>query len=226
MESEFGQGKTLEQMLDPKDSSLAQIVLGVPAQLGGAFWQVQLAVRNTIKQLMKSKQGKFRRLETNATVACAAMALGMSAMICEDAGDEFAGIGPALKHCNAVFGRPDEGKRVVAMDKEVIKFFGMGTWEIVDTSTIPEGCNVMNTCFSFKVKCDIEGNTTECRARANADGRQQESGSYGETFAPTSRFSIIRTICAIAEQENLTLYQFDIKSAFFMAPCRARSLCV
>ena len=134
------------------------------------------------------------------------MALAMSAMMCEDAGDEFAGVGPETKHYNAVFGRPDEVKCVAAMDKEEIKIFGMGTWEIVDTSDIPEGCNVMNTCFSSKVKCDSEGNTTECRARANADGRQQKPGSYGETFAPTSKFSIIRTICAIVPKENLTLH--------------------
>jgi len=69
----------------------------------------------------------LRRLETNAAGACAAMA--MSAMICEDAGDEFAGIGPAPKHDNAVFDRPDKEKWVAAMDKEVIKIFGIGTWE-------------------------------------------------------------------------------------------------
>jgi len=68
--------------------------------------------------------------------------------------------------------------------------------------------------------CDSEGNTTECRARANADGRQQKPGSSGEEIAPTSKFSIIRTICAIAAQENLTLYQFDIKGAFLMASCK------
>ena len=92
-------------------------------------------------------------------------------------------------------------------------------WHVV-TSTIPEGCNVMNTCFSFKVKCYSEVNTTVCRARANADVRQQKSGSYGEAFAPTSKFSINSTICAIAAQENLKLYQFDIKGAFLMALCK------
>jgi len=51
----------------------------------------------------------------------------------------------------AVFGRPDEERWVAAMDKKVIKIFGMGTWEIVDASEILEGCNVMNTCFLFKV---------------------------------------------------------------------------
>ena len=127
---------------------------------------MQLAVRNTIKQQMKNKQGKLRRLETNATDASAAMGLAMSAMMCEDAGDEFAGIGPAPKHYNAVFGRPHEGKWVAVMDKGVIKVFGMGTWEIVHTRDI----HVMNTCFSFKVKSDNEGNTTEYHLRTNADG--------------------------------------------------------
>jgi len=153
---------------------------------------VQLAVRNTIKQQMKNKQGKLRRLETKATDACAAMGLAVSAMMCENAGDKFVGIGPAPKHYNAVFGRPDEENWVAAMDKEVIKIFGTGTWEIVDTGDIPEGCNVMKTC---------------------------------ETFAPTSKFSIICTICAIAAQENLTLYQFDVKGAFLMAP-RQEPVCM
>jgi len=31
---------------------------------------------------------------------------------------------------------------------------------------------------------------------------------------------VIRTICAIAAQENLTLYQFDVKGAFLLAPCK------
>jgi len=38
-------------------------------------------------------------------------------------------------------------------------------------------------------------------------------------IAPSSKF-IIRTICAIAAVENLTLYQFDVKGAFLMAPCK------
>jgi len=29
-----------------------------------------------------------------------------------------------------------------------------------------------------------------------------------------------RTICALAAQENLTLYQFDVKGAFLLAPCK------
>jgi len=110
IEAAFGKDKTLEQMLDHKNSSLAQIMLGVPPQLGGALQRVKLAVRSTIKQQMKSQPGKLRHRETNATGACAAMTLAMSTMICEDADDVFAGIWPAPKHYNAAFGRPDEKK--------------------------------------------------------------------------------------------------------------------
>jgi hypothetical protein len=58
------------------------------------------------------------------------------------------------------------------------------------------------------------------RCRIKADGRQQEKGSCGNTFAPTSKFSCIRPICALASQEGLTVYQFDIKGTFLMAPCK------
>ena len=117
-------------------------MLEEPAQLDGAIQRVQLAARNTIHQTTdenKSKQGKLRYLETHAADACAAVALAMSAMMYEDVGDEFVGIGPAPMHYIAVLGRPDGQNWLAAMGKEVIKIFGMGTWEIVDTSDIYEG---------------------------------------------------------------------------------------
>jgi len=174
-------------------------------------------VKNGIR---KRNQGKIERSEMNDTDECAVIASAMAATICEDDGIEFAGTPVAPRHYNGVLGRKDEALWVEAMDKEIIKCFEMGTWEIVDTADIPPECSVMGTCFSFKVKCDSDGKLLECRARANANGTQQKPGSYGETFAPTSKFSVIRTICAIAAQENLTLYQFDVKGAFLLAPCK------
>jgi len=80
----------------------------------------------------------------------------------------------APRHYNAVFGRTDEALWVEAMDKEVMKFFDMGTWEIVNTADIPPECSVVGTCFSFKVRFDSEGKLLECRARANANRTQQD----------------------------------------------------
>jgi len=174
-------------------------------------------VKNEIRT---RNQGRIERSEAQTTDECAAVASAMASMLCEAQGIEFAGTPVAPRHYNAVFGRTDEALWVEAMDKEVMKCVDMGTWEIVDTADIPPECSVMGTCFSFKVKCDSEGKQLECRARANANGTQQKPGSYGETFASTSKFSMIRTICAIAAQENLTLYQFDVKGAFLLAPCK------
>jgi len=107
-----------------------------------------------------------------------------------------------------------------ACDKEIKKLFEMGTFPIVDETDIPLGLKSINCCMSFKIKKDVDGNILEHRARCNADGRQQEVGSYGDTFAPTSKFSCIRSICALAAQEGLTLYQFDVKRAFLLAECK------
>jgi len=217
IEREYGKGKTLEQMFDSKytqpPSSLAQAAHAMTKKVASGLQKVKNGIR-------KRNQGKIERSEMNDTDESAVIASAMAATICEDDGIEFAGTPVAPRHYNAVFGRKDEALWVEAMDKEIIKCFEMGTWEIVDTADIPPECSVMGTCFSFKVKCDSDGKLLECRARANANGTQQKPGSYGETFAPTSKFSVIRTICAIAAQENLTLYQFDVKGAFLLAPCK------
>jgi hypothetical protein len=217
IEREYGKGKTLEQMFDNKyvqpTSALAQAAHEMTRTMMTGFQKVKNEIR-------RRNQGRIERSEAQTTDECAAVASAMASMMCEAEVIEFAGTPVAPRHYNAVFGRTDEALWVEAMDKEVMKCFDMGTWEIVDTADIPPECSVMGTCFSFKVKCDSEGKLLKCRARANANGTQQKPGSYGETFAPTSKFSVIRTICAIAAQENLTLYQFDDKGAFLLAPCK------
>jgi len=74
----------------------------------------------------------------------------------------------------------------------------------------------------FKIKKDGDGNILEYRARCNANGKQQEVGSYVDTFAPASKFSCIRSMCAIVAQEELTLHQFDVKGAVLLAECKER----
>ena len=77
----------------------------------------------------------------------------------------------------------------------------------------------MDMCVSFKLKQDSQGNVSEYRVRFNTDDRQQEEGSYGDTFVPTSKFSGVHTICSLVVQEGLTLYQLDVKDTFLNAPC-------
>jgi len=166
--------------------------------------------------------GKIRRQESSNTMGAAMIDMIWTAMACDEHGQQFAGKCPVPRSYYDIKGRPDEHLWAEACDKEITKLFDMGTFSIVDENDIPPGHKSINCCMSFKIKKDGDGNILEYRARCNADGRQQEVGSYGDTFAPTSKFSCIRSICAIAAQEGLTLYQFDVKGAFLLAECKER----
>jgi len=159
IEREYGKGKTLEQMFDTKyvqpTSTLAQAALRMTRTMMTGFQNVKNEIRTR-------NQGKIERSETQNTDECAAVASAMASMLCTADGIEFAGTPVAPRHYNAVFGRTDEAPWVEAMDKEVMKCFDMGTWEIVDTTNIPPECSVMGICFLFKVKCDSEGKLLEC----------------------------------------------------------------
>ena len=85
---------------------------------------------------------------------------------------------------------------------------------------MPDGVKVMNCVFSYKAKTDSSGREVRCKARLNCDGRFQCETTYSDTFAPTSRFSTLRALCALAAQENMKLYQFDVKSAFLIPECK------
>ena len=171
-------------------------------------------------------KGNLRLLNRCLSGVCSpSLVIGMAftALICDGAFDDqkksYAGFRPVPRSIYDIKGRPDADLWMSVCDKEVSKLLEMGTFEIVNTEDIPAGHKVMDMCVSFKLKQDSQGNVTEYRARFNADGRQQEEGSYGDTFAPTSKFSCVRTICSLAAQEGLTLYQFDVKGAFLNAPC-------
>eukprot|EP00961_Rhodomonas_salina_P230147 3109975-Rhodomonas_salina.1 len=93
--------------------------------------------------------------------------------------------------------------------------YDKGTFSIVD---LPPGAIELPSMFQYKLKTGPNGETIKCKARLCARGDLQFDSEFGETFAPTSRFSIIRLIIAIAVQAGLTLYQFDIRGAFLCAP--------
>ena len=146
--------------------------------------------------------------------------MAWAAAICDEDGHQYAGVRPVPRSYFDIAGRPDAEVWYEAFNTELAKLFDFGTFDLVDSSTVPAGCKVMDTCCSFKRKEDSQGNLIEPRCRINADGRQQNKETCGDTFAPTSKFSCIRTICSLAAQEGLTLYQFDIKGAFLNAPCK------
>jgi len=209
LEQQHGNHKTLDEMFGGKTRGL----------FGLATDCLCSAVRNTAARM---PGGKIMRQESSNTIGAVMIGMIWTVMACDEHDQQLAGMRPVPRSYYDMKGRPDEHLWMEACDKEIKKLFEMGTFTIVDESDIPHGHKSINCCMSFKIKKDGDGNILEYRARCNADGRQQEVRSYGDTFAPTSKFSCIRSICAIAAQEGLTLYQFDMKGAFLLAECKER----
>ena len=92
--------------------------------------------------------------------------------------------------------------------------FEKGTFEIVD---IPPGVKELPSMWQYALKTGPNGEFVKCKARLVARGDLQFDSEYGDTFAPTSSFSVVRLLIAIATQAGLTLYQFDVKGAFLCA---------
>eukprot|EP00961_Rhodomonas_salina_P242944 3282171-Rhodomonas_salina.1 len=111
--------------------------------------------------------------------------------------------------------RQDADRWLKAEEVEMSTCYEKGTFQIVD---LPPGVVELPSMFQYKLKTGPNGETVKCKVQLCARGDLQFDSEFGETFAPTSRFSMIRMIVAIAVQAGLTLYQFDIRGAFLCAP--------
>ena len=67
----------------------------------------------------------------------------------------------------------------------------------------------------YKVKHNPGGSVQKYKVRLVAkDYSQQPSVDFTETFAPVSRFDIVRALICLAAHKSQKLYQPDAKSAF------------
>ena len=67
----------------------------------------------------------------------------------------------------------------------------------------------------FKVKKNIDGSVEHFKARLVAKGYSQRPGfDFTETFAPTVRYSAVRTILALAGLEDMEVHSLDISHAY------------
>eukprot|EP00286_Rhodomonas_abbreviata_P014033 CAMPEP_0181339602 /NCGR_PEP_ID=MMETSP1101-20121128/29358_1 /TAXON_ID=46948 /ORGANISM="Rhodomonas abbreviata, Strain Caron Lab Isolate" /LENGTH=1796 /DNA_ID=CAMNT_0023450611 /DNA_START=148 /DNA_END=5539 /DNA_ORIENTATION=+ len=100
---------------------------------------------------------------------------------------------------------------LTAEEIEIKTIWKMDTFEITD---LPPGIIPLPSRFTYKIKRDKLGAIAKLKARLVARGDMQTEDEYSTTFAPTSRFTAIRTIISIATQENLSLKHWDITGAF------------
>eukprot|EP00286_Rhodomonas_abbreviata_P028108 CAMPEP_0181313458 /NCGR_PEP_ID=MMETSP1101-20121128/14257_1 /TAXON_ID=46948 /ORGANISM="Rhodomonas abbreviata, Strain Caron Lab Isolate" /LENGTH=1511 /DNA_ID=CAMNT_0023420409 /DNA_START=376 /DNA_END=4908 /DNA_ORIENTATION=+ len=97
---------------------------------------------------------------------------------------------------------------------ELKTIWKMGTFEIVD---LPPGVIPLPSRFTYSIKRDQYGRIVKFKSRLVARGDMQYDDEYSTTYAPTSRFTAIRTIISIATQEKMELKHWDITGAFMTA---------
>nr|GEV04653.1 hypothetical protein [Tanacetum cinerariifolium] len=104
---------------------------------------------------------------------------------------------------------------VEAMQEELLQLKIQKVWTLVDC---PKEVRPIGTKWVLKNKKDERGIVIRIKARLVAQGHTQEEGiNYDEVFAPVARIEAIRLFLAYASFMGFTLYQMDVKSAFFMA---------
>ncbi|KNZ47082.1 hypothetical protein VP01_66g14 [Puccinia sorghi] len=90
-------------------------------------------------------------------------------------------------------------------------------WE--DKFETPE--SFLRTLWVFKTKPSTLSAAERKKARLCIQGFSQVEGEdYGDTFAPTGKFTTLLTILMFAIDKKLPIRQFDVKSAFLYAPLK------
>lgn len=91
---------------------------------------------------------------------------------------------------------------------EMKNCFDNGTFMICNDSDVPEGVKLM--CHLIPKQIPVASREVRCKARLSCDGRFQCESTYSDIFAPTSRFSTLRAMCALAAQEDMKKYQVSL----------------
>lgn len=99
-----------------------------------------------------------------------------------------------------------------AMDDEFNSLMENQTWTLVD---LPKNRRVIDNKWVYKIKEKPSGEIERYKARLVVRGFTQEYGvDYYETFSPVVRYTSVRTIMAVAANEDLNMAQFDVTTAF------------
>ena len=89
------------------------------------------------------------------------------------------------------------------------------TWDLVDSSTVPNDHSVLKGKWVFKVKRGRDGKITRFKARGVVKGYLQQYGlDYDQTFAAVVKPMAFRILFALAAYHDLDVDQMDVATAF------------
>jgi len=99
-----------------------------------------------------------------------------------------------------------------AMNEEYQCIIKNGILEIVPR---PQDKSVVNSKWIYKIKHEVDGSIDKYKERFVARGFSQLEGiEYEETFAPTTRYTTIRSLVSLAASMGWNIHQMHLKTAF------------
>lgn len=105
-----------------------------------------------------------------------------------------------------------EKKWCQAMKEEIAAINKNQTWSLCK---LPTGKKTIGLKWVFKTKFGINGEIIKYKARLVVKGYLQQHGiDFEETFSPVARFETVHIFLALEAQQNWSVFQFDVKSAF------------
>jgi len=95
------------------------------------------------------------------------------------------------------------------MDEEIKWIENNQTSKLVE---VPDDKDVISVEWIYKTKQDVDGNVQKHKVRLVARGFTQQSWiDFNETFVVVVRMDIVRTVLAIAAQNEWLVYQMNVK---------------
>nr|GEZ84065.1 putative ribonuclease H-like domain-containing protein [Tanacetum cinerariifolium] len=102
---------------------------------------------------------------------------------------------------------------IESMQEELLQFKRMDVWVLVPA---PDNISPLTLKRIFKNKNDEENTVIRNKSRLVVRGYRQEEGlDFKESFTPVARMEAIRIFLAYATHKSFTVFQMDVKTAFF-----------
>lgn len=110
---------------------------------------------------------------------------------------------------------PEKDQWTKSVEAELDNMLRLEVWEEKKRDEIPQDTQIIPTSWVFKSKKKEDGSVEEYKSRLVAGGNRQEPRE--DTHSPVAKPSTLKLILTIAAEENLYLYQADVKAAYLNA---------
>ena len=105
-----------------------------------------------------------------------------------------------------------------AMDKEIDSIEKMGTWEVMDRSSLPKGATVVPGTWAQRIKRYPDGRLKKFKSPWCVRGNLQRDNFTAVAYSPSVRWPTIRACLLLAASHGWASWQVDFSNAFCQSP--------